>query len=138
MIDIEKEREAFVAWHVEFCSRRPRLDALPGMFADDKKAWAAWQARAAMAAGSEMQMKIFTVDELKAAWNAGADQYNQWDELGLDEIANFAQEHVIAAIAWDDVRRDAERYRYLRAHAADAHMWSDESIDAAMAQGKEA
>lgn len=48
MIDTEKEREAFEAWHVEYCSRKPRLDALPGLCEDDKKAWAAWQARAAM------------------------------------------------------------------------------------------
>ena len=32
-----------------------------------------------------------SIDELKAAWNAQADKYNQWDELGLDEIVAFAQ-----------------------------------------------
>ncbi len=31
------------------------------------------------------------IDELKAAWNEQADRLNQWDDLGLDEIAHFAQ-----------------------------------------------
>ena len=33
-----------------------------------------------------------TLDELKALWNAKADCLNQWDELGLDERVEFAQE----------------------------------------------
>ena len=41
-----------------------------------------------------------------------------------------------AAMGDEDLRKDAERYRWLKTHAADAHMWSDESIDAAMSQGK--
>lgn len=32
------------------------------------------------------------LDELEAAWNAKADRFNQWHELGLDEIVEFAQE----------------------------------------------
>ena len=32
-----------------------------------------------------------TLDKLKAQWNDNADQYNQWSELGLDEIVAFAQ-----------------------------------------------
>ncbi len=32
-----------------------------------------------------------TLEELKAAWNAQADECNQWSELGLDEIVAFAQ-----------------------------------------------
>ena len=32
------------------------------------------------------------IEELQAMWNAQADQYNSWDELGLDEIVAFAQE----------------------------------------------
>ena len=32
-----------------------------------------------------------TIDEIKAAWNAQADRYNQWDDLGIDEIVHFAQ-----------------------------------------------
>jgi hypothetical protein len=35
-----------------------------------------------------------TIDELKAAWNSHADRYNQWEELGLDEIIRFAQERM--------------------------------------------
>ena len=30
---------------------------------------------------------MMTLDELEAAWNAQADQHNQWCELGLDEMA---------------------------------------------------
>lgn len=32
------------------------------------------------------------LEELEAAWNAQADRYNQWCELGLDEIVEFAQQ----------------------------------------------
>ena len=32
------------------------------------------------------------LEELEAAWNANADRFNQWSELGLDEIVAFAQE----------------------------------------------
>ena len=32
-----------------------------------------------------------TTDELAAAWNAQADELNQFDTLGLDEIVAFAQ-----------------------------------------------
>ena len=31
------------------------------------------------------------IDELKAAWNAQSDEYNQYDTLGIDEIVGFAQ-----------------------------------------------
>lgn len=48
MIDINKEREAFEAWHVQFCSRYPELASRHG-FGDDRKAAAAWMARAALA-----------------------------------------------------------------------------------------
>jgi hypothetical protein len=40
-----------------------------------------------------------SIDELKAAWNAQADAMNQWDELGLDEIVDFAQEQMREACA---------------------------------------
>lgn len=32
------------------------------------------------------------LEDLEAAWNAQADGYNQWTELGLDEILSFAQD----------------------------------------------
>ena len=32
------------------------------------------------------------LEELEAAWNANADRFNQWSELGIDEIVAFAQE----------------------------------------------
>lgn len=38
------DREKFEAWHSEYASRAPRLDALSSLFDDDKKAFAAWQA----------------------------------------------------------------------------------------------
>ena len=36
-----------------------------------------------------------TVDELEARWNETADRYNQWSELGLDEIVAFAQQECL-------------------------------------------
>lgn len=33
-----------------------------------------------------------SIEELQTMWNAQADKYNSWDELGLDEIVAFAQE----------------------------------------------
>src|SRR5437773_1640165 len=32
-----------------------------------------------------------TVDQLKEAWNTEADQFNQWSDLGADEMIEFAQ-----------------------------------------------
>lgn len=37
------------------------------------------------------QQEPLTLQELEAAWNAQADKFNQWDELGLDEIVAWAQ-----------------------------------------------
>jgi len=39
------------------------------------------------------------IDEIEAAWNAKADMFNQWHELGLDEIVEFAQEEEREACA---------------------------------------
>jgi hypothetical protein len=33
--------------------------------------------------------KELTIDEIIAAWNARADQYNSWDSLDADEMVNF-------------------------------------------------
>lgn len=41
------------------------------------------------------------IDELEAAWNAQADKFNQWQDLGLEEIVAFAQ----------DVEREASAKR---------------------------
>jgi hypothetical protein len=38
----------------------------------------------------------FTLDELRAAWNAQSDPANSWDNLGLDEIIEFAQQQLLA------------------------------------------
>lgn len=40
-----------------------------------------------------------TYDQIVAAWNAQADDYNQWDELGEDEKIEWAVECVHAAVA---------------------------------------
>lgn len=32
-----------------------------------------------------------TLDELKAMWNAKADRFNRWHDIGMDEIVEFAQ-----------------------------------------------
>lgn len=34
-----------------------------------------------------------TVAELSAIWNKSADEHNQWDTLGIDEIVEFVQHH---------------------------------------------
>lgn len=36
-----------------------------------------------------------TLDELANAWNAQADPFNQWEELGLDEMVAFAQQQAL-------------------------------------------
>lgn len=33
-----------------------------------------------------------TVAELSARWNESADEHNQWESLGIDEIVEFAQQ----------------------------------------------
>ena len=47
-----------------------------------------------------------TLDELEAAWNAQADPFNQWEELGIDEIVAFAQQQALieAAEAFEGTR----------------------------------
>lgn len=35
---------------------------------------------------------MMTLDELEAAWNAQADQHNQWCDIGLDEKIAYAQQ----------------------------------------------
>lgn len=47
---VADERAAYVAWHVSYASRMPNLDSPTGHWADDKKAWDAWQERARRAA----------------------------------------------------------------------------------------
>lgn len=37
-------RERFMDWHIDHVGRLPRLCTPKGLFEDDKKAWAAWQA----------------------------------------------------------------------------------------------
>lgn len=44
-----------------------------------------------------------TLEELKALWNAQADEFNQWDALGLDEMVAFAQK-----VAREDCARQLE------------------------------
>jgi hypothetical protein len=65
-----------------------------------------------------------SVEDLKQEWNAQADQLNQWDELGLDEIVWFAQVRGCAG-AMNMLREAAKQFRMLgdEGHAAmcDAH-----------------
>ena len=37
-----------------------------------------------------------THDEIKLAWNAQADEFNQWDELGEDEKVEWAATYAVA------------------------------------------
>ena len=39
-----------------------------------------------------------TVDEIKAAWNAQADKYNQWDELSEIEKIEWAVKYSMATV----------------------------------------
>lgn len=38
---------------------------------------------------------LLSLKDLRDAWNAGADRFNSWDELGLDEIIAFAQREAV-------------------------------------------
>ncbi len=40
-----------------------------------------------------------TLDDLANAWNEQADQFNQWGDLGLDEIVAFAQQQALIEAA---------------------------------------
>ena len=39
--------------------------------------------------------ELMGLDDLEAAWNAQADAFNSWDELGMDEIIWFAQQQIL-------------------------------------------
>lgn len=52
-----------------------------------------------------------TIEDLRAAWDAQADAWNQWDELGTDEIVDWAQTRAMA-------RADARLKRVLLAASA--------------------
>lgn len=39
--------------------------------------------------------EVLSLKDLEEAWNKDADEYNQWDTLGLDEIVEFAQKMVL-------------------------------------------
>jgi hypothetical protein len=40
--------------------------------------------------------ELLGLDELQALWNAQADRFNEWTELGIDEIIAFAQQQAVA------------------------------------------
>lgn len=65
------------------------------------------------------------VEKLKALWNKNADQYNQWDELGLDEIVAFAQQVEREACA----KRCDELAENLKAVLRISHSFKDSSIE---------
>lgn len=77
------------------------------------------------------------IEELKLAWDAQADKYNEWDALGLDEIVAFAQLICIKAEAEQRERCYAEvnRLREVLKRIADHHdeqrvAWNGEYGDA--------
>jgi hypothetical protein len=39
---------------------------------------------------------LFSLDQLRDKWNAQADAFNTWDELGIDEIVWWAQRQALA------------------------------------------
>jgi len=40
--------------------------------------------------------ELLGIEDLEAAWNAQADAFNSWDELGIDEIVCWAQQQALA------------------------------------------
>ncbi|VXB23499.1 hypothetical protein BURKHO8Y_110235 [Burkholderia sp. 8Y] len=84
-LDLSAEREQFEAWHVEHVSRKPRLNAPSGLFEDDKKAWAAWQARAALNAPATPSAEPMTMEEYKRkrqeGWTGNATPSAEADPL---------------------------------------------------------
>jgi hypothetical protein len=40
--------------------------------------------------------ELLGIEDLEAAWNAQADAFNSWDELGIDEIVCWAQRQALA------------------------------------------
>ena len=46
-----------------------------------------------------MDKELLGIEDLEAAWNAQADPFNSWDELGLDEIVCWAQNQLLAIAA---------------------------------------
>jgi hypothetical protein len=40
--------------------------------------------------------ELLGLDELEALWNAQADRFNEWTELGIDEIIAFAQQQALS------------------------------------------
>lgn len=40
--------------------------------------------------------ELFSLDQLRDKWNAQADAFNTWDELGIDEIVWWAQRQALA------------------------------------------
>jgi hypothetical protein len=40
--------------------------------------------------------ELLGIEDLEAAWNAQADAFNSWDELGIDEIVWWAQRQALA------------------------------------------
>ena len=60
------------------------------------------------------RMNGMTYDEIKDAWNARADEHNQWDALGEDEKIEWAAS-IAAAKEREDCARVAERMARLTA-----------------------
>jgi hypothetical protein len=53
----------------------------------------------AVLAQPEPEGELLCIDDLRNAWNAQADAANSWDELGIDEIAWFAQQQALTHYA---------------------------------------
>lgn len=72
------------------------------------------------------------LQELQATWNAQSDKYNQWDDLGLDEIVAFAQHQAIFSkdveITTLTAERDAMRKDVERLSIADL-VWDHDDPD---------
>ena len=57
------------------------------------------RARAALAQPEPQKVtdeELLGIEDLQATWNAQADAFNSWDELGIDEIVWWAQRQALA------------------------------------------
>jgi len=77
-------------------------------------------------------MSMETLQELQTAWNAQADKYNQWDELGHDEIVVFSQQRAASAERCRSEKLSAaltEIRDRIKDHPAYADLTMDEEIE---------
>lgn len=46
-----------------------------------------------------------TLNDIIEAWNAQADEHNQWEHLGVDEAVEFTLRHVDAFVSCEEIQK---------------------------------